>query len=175
MKRIFNLDKTVELAESEIDYEKGYLKDDKRFVAHHDATPFIKGKTVEEKVEEARANGTLVLEIGNNYYTIIGVYPNGSQKLAEIKADADTPAQEARDDFEDIYVFVPYTEEELKDRQIASLRARREVECFSVINRGKLWYEFLTDEQHKELKAWYSAWLNVTDTLVVPDRPEWLR
>lgn len=58
---------------------------------------------------------------------------------------------------------------ELKD-----LRHRREIECFSVINRGALWYERLTDAQRAELAQWYDAWLNVTETKVVPENPIWL-
>lgn len=54
------------------------------------------------------------------------------------------------------------------------LRERRETECFSVINRGQLWYDKLTERQKAELSAWYEAWLNVTKTLTVPDRPPWL-
>ena len=60
--------------------------------------------------------------------------------------------------------------EELKD----DYRRRREVECFSIINRGQLWYENISAEQQLELRAWYQAWLDVTDTLVVPERPVWI-
>lgn len=52
--------------------------------------------------------------------------------------------------------------------------ARREVECFPVINRGLPWYAQLTPERYAEVMAWYSAWLEAPDTLVVPDRPGWL-
>ena len=54
------------------------------------------------------------------------------------------------------------------------LRNRREQECFPIINRGSLWYAHLTEEQINELNAWYSAWLDVTETLEVPEYPEWL-
>lgn len=54
------------------------------------------------------------------------------------------------------------------------IRLRREQECFSVINRGSLWYEMLTEEQKQELKTWYQAWLDATDTGVVPDKLAWL-
>ena len=54
------------------------------------------------------------------------------------------------------------------------LRKRREVECFSVINRGKLWYNCLNDEQLAQLNDWYFAWLNVTETKTIPKRPNWL-
>ena len=54
------------------------------------------------------------------------------------------------------------------------LREQREQICFSVINRGKLWYNCLTAEQLAELKRWYHDWLNVTETLQIPVKPEWL-
>ena len=60
--------------------------------------------------------------------------------------------------------------EELK----AEYRQRRESECFSVVNRGQLWYEGVSLSQLIELRAWYKAWLNVTETMVVPEKPAWL-
>ena len=56
----------------------------------------------------------------------------------------------------------------------AMYRKRRERICFPIINRGQLWYSRLTDEQRSELNAWYTAWLNVTETLDVPDKLAWL-
>lgn len=53
-------------------------------------------------------------------------------------------------------------------------RRRRETECFSIINRGQLWYEGISLAQLLELRQWYKAWLNVTDTMVVPEKPGWL-
>ena len=79
--------------------------------------------------------------------------------------------------------FVEYTEtDEYKSKaaafkeksEIRQLRRRREEECFAVINRGELWYEHLTVPQKVELGHWYDAWLNVTETKVVPKKPEWL-
>ena len=60
------------------------------------------------------------------------------------------------------------------EEQKENLRIRRETECFSVINRGQLWYEGITLSQLLELRQWYKAWLDVTTTLVVPDKPKWL-
>ena len=54
------------------------------------------------------------------------------------------------------------------------LRLRRQNECFSYVNRGQLWYTMLSVKQIAELTVWYKAWLNVTDTLVVPEKPSWL-
>ena len=53
-------------------------------------------------------------------------------------------------------------------------RQRRQAECFSVINRGRLWYDALTEEQLSELKTWYRAWLDGTNTQTIPEKPEWL-
>lgn len=57
---------------------------------------------------------------------------------------------------------------------LADLRSRREKECFSVINRGQLWYEGVSITQLLELRKWYKDWLAVTETKVVPDKPTWL-
>ena len=56
-----------------------------------------------------------------------------------------------------------------------NLRLRRKSECFSVINRGFLWYQSLTETQINELKIWYKQWLDVTINLSVPNKPEWLK
>ncbi len=92
--RIFNENKTQELIESELDFEKGYFKEDKLFIAHYEAVE------AKEAVYEDRE----VVEEGGG----ISVYK-----------DLVTPAIEAKatyDEYEDIQVFVLYTEEELKER-----------------------------------------------------------
>lgn len=58
--------------------------------------------------------------------------------------------------------------------ELRTLRTRRESECFLIINRGQLWYAFLTAEQLQELKSWYQAWLDITETGVIPEKPSWL-
>lgn len=58
--------------------------------------------------------------------------------------------------------------------ELSNLRTQRNNECFPYINRGYLWYSKLTDEQKEELASWYQAWLDVTDTKVVPNIPVWL-
>ncbi len=61
-----------------------------------------------------------------------------------------------------------------KEFETARLRGRRDAECYSVINRGEMWHQRLTYRQKQELSAWYQAWLDVTDTGVVPVKPEWV-
>lgn len=63
----------------------------------------------------------------------------------------------------------------LSQAQKDEFRMRRETECFAVVNRGQLWYEGISIVQMLELRQWYKAWLNVTETMVVPERPAWLK
>ena len=68
-------------------------------------------------------------------------------------------------------------EQKIKDNLLAELqniRTRREIECFSVINRGQLWYNKLTDDQKNELSEWYQQWLDAPETGVIPKKPSWL-
>ena len=53
-------------------------------------------------------------------------------------------------------------------------RHMREKMCYPIINRGKLWYDHLTLAQHTELNDWYEAWLDVTETHIIPDTPAWV-
>ena len=56
------------------------------------------------------------------------------------------------------------------------LRFRRQRDCFDLIDgKSNMWYQMLTPEQNDELKKWYQAWLDVTDTKVMPTKPEWLK
>ena len=57
---------------------------------------------------------------------------------------------------------------------LMELRSLRQLECFSIINRGTLWYATLTEIQKQELQNWYQEWLDVTETRVVPEKPNWL-
>ena len=62
-----------------------------------------------------------------------------------------------------------------KNIQLKRLRHLRETECFSVINRGELWYQRLTLDQKTELAAWYQAWLDAPQTGIVPQNLNWIK
>ena len=65
--------------------------------------------------------------------------------------------------------------QDVNDAHIADkLRLKRQKVCFPYINRGYLWYSKLTEEQKAELDSWYQAWLDVTETKLIPDAPKWL-
>ena len=66
-------------------------------------------------------------------------------------------------------------QKEIEERRIlVDLRALREKVCYPYINRGNLWYDKLSTERKEELAQWYQAWLDVTETRVIPETPIWL-
>ena len=85
---------------------------------------------------------------------------------------------------EKIIIYIPYSKEVLDNRNIQTLREKRCNECFSIINRGSLWYNTLTSEQQQELNTWYQAWLDVPQVYqetkpanietIIPTKPSWL-
>ena len=91
--RIFDESKQTEL--KEIDREAGRLVPDRLFIAHHDA-------------REASE------EIG--HYEVIREYKNGGKDVKWVVDKPAVTACEEHDEYEDILVFVPYTEEELSYR-----------------------------------------------------------
>lgn len=109
--RVFNEDKTQEL--TEYDLTLGKLAKDKLFVKHHDAVPEVVAQTVEEKISSYLAAGKIVEEHNGVKYLVVAQYPNGGKDIAEIFPTQAVPAKEAYDEYEDIYVYIPYTEEEL--------------------------------------------------------------
>jgi len=66
--------------------------------------------------------------------------------------------------------FLEFKENQEKDR----LRIKRKEECFEIINRGKLWYDTLSEEQIAELRNWYKSWLDITQSKTEPKKPEFL-
>ena len=62
----------------------------------------------------------------------------------------------------------------ISEQQKKVIRQRRLRECFQIVNRGQLWYNCLTLEQRSELNGWYHAWLNATETGIIPAPPGWL-
>lgn len=131
-----------------VDLEKGYLVDDKII---------IKTIPAQEEVQE-------------QFHYEYKEYPNGGKDRIKVIDVAYKPTKSETYEYEGIKVYKQFTEEQFKN----NLRAKRETECFSIINRGQLWYETLSEQQRLELKQWYIAWLDVTDTLQVPVKPSWL-
>ncbi len=92
--RVFDQTKMNEL--TNYDLEKGYLKNDKLFITHHEATEGTDGVT---------------------RYEVMGEYPNGGRDLKLVTVVEPVPPQKAYDEYEDIKLYIPYTEEELAQRK----------------------------------------------------------
>lgn len=178
--KIYNEKKTQELIAP--DLEKGYLREDKRLVKHHEEIPEKIIKTVERVKNELEAEGKEVnlrkYEVSNGvieekYYVITEIYYRDGVRIGNDEAPIEPvvePAKEAWDEYEDVLVYHPYTDEEY----VEYLRAERERICFPVINRGAAWYSRLTPEQNEELQEWYQAWLDAPQTGVKPETPAWI-
>ena len=91
--------------------------------------------------------------------------------LGYLKRDDVASDEEGRN----VYIFVPYTQEQIDENIIIELRRDREEQCFPIINRGILWYNELTAEQLDELEKWYKDWLDVTITKIIPEKPSWIK
>lgn len=144
--KVYNQNKTEILTEYDLDL--GHLENDTILVPEVQA--------VEEQ----------------SHIEILAEYPNGgkeTRRVIDVEAVEYQPAHE-----EQILVYIPYTQAELDEIELNQLRERRELECFPIINRGQLWYNTLTTEQLQELDTWYHAWLDVTITKQIPQKPEWL-
>ena len=90
MKRIFNKTKTEELQNPDLMY--GYLKKDKLLIAHHDAQEEVKEQT---------------------HLVLLHEYPNGGKEYEEVIDVPYQPAKEAWDEYEDIFVYIPYGQEQI--------------------------------------------------------------
>lgn len=55
------------------------------------------------------------------------------------------------------------------------IRQERARECFTVINRGQLWYETLNESEKEDLNRWYQEWLDAPETMKIPEKLEWLK
>lgn len=102
--RVFDETKTNEL--TDYDLEKGYLKADTLTTQ----IPEVAAITVEQKIKMLTAEGKEVVEINGNMYEVTSKNEIG-QTVSRI---FETPAIPAHDEVEDIGVYIPYTEEELK-------------------------------------------------------------
>ena len=111
--RVFNEDKTQEL--KEYDLNKGHLELDKLFIRHH--------KAVEEIKEQW-------------HYETIAEYPNGGKDVSKVIDVPYQAPQEEYDEYEDIYVYIPYTDEELeelnKPSELEILKREQEVTAQAV-------------------------------------------
>ncbi len=99
--RIFNTDKTEEI--KVYDADNGCLRPDRLFLAHHEATEATEGEY---------------------HLELIAEYPNGGKSYKEVCDKEPRGAQPAYDEYEDIMVFVEFTEAQRAEREIVKLKTR---------------------------------------------------
>ena len=78
------------------------------------------------------------------------------------------------------YFYKEYSQEQmdqLESNKLEQKVTRGRIECFEIINRGKLWYDSLTATQITELKAWYQEWLDIPIKPLdyMPVKPDWIK
>lgn len=130
--KIYNETKTIELAN--YDEAMGYVREDKLFIAHHTA------------IEPVAEQG---------HYETIAEYKNGGKDVEWV---VDTPATEGRaayDEYEDILVYIPYTEQELATREINELKAKLVSTDYKAIKYAE---GALTAEEYAPTKAERQSW-----------------
>ncbi|MEG0898509.1 MAG: hypothetical protein RSF40_02210 [Oscillospiraceae bacterium] len=147
-----------------------YLEDKKTIVENTDTE---KGKLIPDIIHVHRDEVPFVADKG--HYETIKEYKSGGKDVEFIIDEKGQEYKPEEDYDEDILVYIPYTQGEFELKQLSDLRLRREIECFSIINRGKLWYDTLTAQQTQELNMWYQAWLDVTETKQIPNKPKWTK
>lgn len=98
MKRIFD-ENDIEIQNP--DLEKGYLKEDSLFIMHHESI-----KSVEEQ----------------GHWETIAEYPNGGKDVAWVIDVEGVEAQEAWDEYKDIYRYILYTPDQLAEIEEAKNR-----------------------------------------------------
>lgn len=114
-----------------------------------------------------------------NYYTGPGwVVENGIEIENGDELEKIISSNENIFDYQ--YINKRFIKDEAKEiltksiQKIEELRGQRKNKCFPIINRGTLWYETLNENQKNELREWYQSWLDITETLVIPEKPIWL-
>lgn len=140
--KIYNADKTQKLKVEELDFEKGYLRGDKLFAVHHEA--ILPQKAVYKERIEKEANGG------------ISIYQDLISPAVE--------AKDAWDEYEDIQVYVLYTQTELAEREIAELKDRLAETDYQAIKFAE---GEMSAEEYAETKSQRAAWRRQINELEV--------
>lgn len=140
--RILN-EKDVEIQESDVDTDKGYLKSDKIFKVHHDEQAEILEQKHYEVSRFVFTDGTDMaiesnedphVKVINDQTGIFEYVDQGEGKTyfgADVKQVIDQEhieQKDAYDEYEDIQRYVLYTEQELADRAAAVEKQKKQNE-----------------------------------------------
>ena len=139
---------------------------------------------IQPKIQQDDTKLCLVIDQENNIYAWAEPYlidgeikpsigaPDGTDPIIISKSDIPQGVDLA--DCKYIDGQVVYSPERAEERELANLRSEREQE-FAKYDKYQLPYvqATLTEEQIQEYNEWRQAWLDVTETKVKPERPEW--
>lgn len=173
--KIYNAEKTQELTNP--DLSLGKLVADKLFVAHHDAVPAVAGKTSEELAKEMEKQGREVFFNAKMsfWYYVEKKFDNGGRSVKAIYPVQGIPEKEAWDEYEDIYVYIPYTEEELLENRKNALREERKV----LLDAFDKWEKAVLRGREKDdayIMSWYRDLLNLVESAFLDENvPERVR
>ena len=130
---IYDETKTKKLDEKDIDIEKGYLKDDK-LVIHH--------KEIVGQEEEG-------------HFEIIAEYENGGKEIEWIIDKPYIKHENAYDEEIPIQVYIKYTEEELKKREINIELSKVHFELSQTDYKAIKYFEgYYTEEEYQPIKEY---------------------
>ena len=173
--KIYNEAKTQELKDQ--DLSLGKLVEDKIFVMHHDAVPAIIGKTSEQIAREMAEEGKEVFynEKRGLWYYVEKKFSNGGRSVKAIYPIQAVPEKEAWDEYEDIYVYIPYTKEELLENKKNALRENRRV----LLDAFDKWEKAVLRGREKDdssIMSWYRDLLNLVESAFLDENvPERVR
>lgn len=111
-----------ELAEQELDFLQGYLREEQLFIRRHEAVSPVKEK---------------------GHYEVVREYPNGGKDVEWVVDSPGTEAREAYDEFETIQRFIAFTEEQRNAKRLSELKQRlRDTDyCVIKIAEGSATFE----------------------------------
>lgn len=130
--RVFDENKIYEL--TNYDLERGYLKNDRLFIKHHPA--------VEAQMEQGHEK-------------VIARYPNGGIDAEWIVDVPYKPYTPAYDEYEDIQVYVPYTEQQLAGREIETLKRNLADTDYQAIKYAE---GVVTESEYAPIKSQREDW-----------------
>lgn len=145
--RVFDETKINEL--TDYDLEKGYLKADILTTQ----IPEVAAITIEQKIQDLIKQGKEVTEINGNMYEVISK-SNIGRTVSKI---VETPAIPAYEENEEIYIYIPYTEEEFQkylEQKYKQLIVSFIREVYSIDD--ELAIQRKRDEEPEEFNKYYS-------------------
>lgn len=130
--RVFNEKKTQQLYD--YDLSKGYLKDEKLFIASHKEVKAVEGKY---------------------HYEVIKKYPNGGRDMAKVWDIEPVEGKKAYDEYEDIQVYIPYTQKQLAEIEINELKKKLSESDYKAIKYAE---GQMIEEEYLPIKIERQSW-----------------